>query len=96
LKENEKYPDTLGTVFKQIAENSAMVTYSQKLWELFSGLFRVALSTLFDDFKIEEEFPSYFEVICNALSGLIAFREYETWVNNFPTFGEGAQKVPPS
>jgi hypothetical protein len=78
LNQNENYPDTLGVLFDQIAEASSLVTYSQRLWEFFSGLFRISFATLFDLFKIEEDFSSYFDVISQALSDLSPLRGCET------------------
>jgi len=78
LNHNENYPDTLGVLFDQIADASSLVTYSQRLWEFFSGLFRISFATLFDLFKIEEDFPSYVDVIGQALSDFLPLRGCET------------------
>ena len=45
---------TMGSLFHQLAEESAVITYAQRLWDFFSGLFKVSFSTIFDLFKIEE------------------------------------------
>jgi len=78
LNQNENHPDTLGVLFDQIAEASALATYSQRLWEFFSGLFRISFAALFDIFRIEEDFSSYFDVIAQALSDFLPLEGCET------------------
>jgi len=67
LNEQEKL-STLGSLFQQLADESAIISYAQRLWDFFRGFFRVSFAAIFDVFNIEEDFSSYFnaltEVIC--------------------------------
>lgn len=78
LNENENYPDTLGTLFDQISDNASMVTYFQRIWEFFAGLFHVAFSAIFELFEIEEDFSSYFDVVVQQATGSPLFNGCET------------------
>ncbi len=78
LNQNDNYPDSIGSLFDQIAQTSSLGTYSQRLWEFFAGLFVASFSTLFDIFEIEEDFSSYFDVISQTLIDFSPIRECET------------------
>jgi hypothetical protein len=77
LNEKENYP-TMGSLFQQLAEESAVITYAQRLWDFFSGLFRVSFSTIFDLFKIEESSSSYFEALTKVLCASTPIQGCET------------------
>ena len=69
---------TLGELFDHIADQSAITTYAQRLWDFFRGLFRVSFSTIFDLFKINEDFHDYFHALTEALTELRPFQGCET------------------
>lgn len=57
---NEKENDgTTGDLFEQLVDEYATITYSQRLWDFFRGLFQVAVSSIFELLKIEEQSSSY-------------------------------------
>ena len=51
--------DTIGELFQSLVDESATITYAQRLWDFFRGLFSVSISKLFDLFNIEEQCSSY-------------------------------------
>jgi len=67
LNEQEKF-STLGSLFQQLADESAVISYAQRLWDFFRGLFQVSFATVFDIFNIEEDFSSYFNALTEALA----------------------------
>jgi hypothetical protein len=69
---------TLGELFEQIADDSGVTTYSHRLWEFFRGLFLVSISTIFDLFKIIDDFHDYFNALTDCLSELTPFQGCET------------------
>jgi hypothetical protein len=66
LNEQESFSST-GTLFEHLVDESATITYAQRLWDFFRGLFRVSFSVIFDLFKIEEKCSSYI----NALTAVL-------------------------
>ena len=46
---------TLGELFDEIADQSAVISYAHRLWDFFRGLFMVSFSTLFEIFNINED-----------------------------------------
>ena len=74
-KENHS---SLGELFEYISDESAVVSYSQRLWEFFCGLFLVSFSTIFDLFKINEDFQGYFDALIQTLSAFPPFEGCET------------------
>jgi hypothetical protein len=62
--------NTIGDLFQNLVDESATITYAQRLWDFFRGLFSVAISKIFDLFKIEEQFYSYVnafsQVLCDS------------------------------
>jgi len=77
LNEVENYP-TLGELFESIADESAVTTYSHRLWEFFYGLFHISFSKIFELFEIEEDFQSYIDVLSESLTALEPFKGCET------------------
>jgi len=77
LNEVENYP-TLGELFESIADESAVTTYSHRLWEFFYGLFHISFSKIFELFEIEEDFQSYIDVLSESLTALAPFKGCET------------------
>ena len=56
-----------GTLFEDLADESAVITYGQKLWLFFRGLFKVSFSKIFELFKIEDDFQSYLDALEHAI-----------------------------
>lgn len=77
LNKVENY-NTLGELFEQIADASAITTYAHRLWDFFGGLFFVSFSTIFDLFKINEDFLCYLDALTENLSELTPFQGCET------------------
>ncbi len=69
---------TLGELFEQIADSSAVTTYAHRLWDFFRGLFLVSLSTIFELFKINEDFQHYLDALTESLTELAPFQGCET------------------
>ena len=77
LNEKEHY-STIGDLFQDLADESATITYSQRLWDFFRGLFQVAISEIFDLFEIEEQCSSYINAFTQVLCESTPFRGCET------------------
>ena len=77
LNETENHA-TLGELFEHLADDSLVVTYAHRLWDFFKDLFCVSFSTIFDLFKIEEDFQPYLSALNQAITGSIPFRGCET------------------
>jgi hypothetical protein len=77
LNKVENY-GTLGELFEQIADASAVTTYAHRLWDFFRGLFLVSFSTIFDLFKINEDFQHYLDALTDSLTELAPFQGCET------------------
>lgn len=69
---------TLGELFGHLADDYAVITYSQRLWDFFHGLFLISFETLFDLFEIEDDFQSYIEALTDALTDFTPIRGCET------------------
>jgi hypothetical protein len=77
LNKFENY-STLGELFEHIADESAVTTYAHRLWDFFRGLFLVSFATIFDLFKINEDFQDYLDALTDALKGFTPFQGCET------------------
>lgn len=66
LNENEGLA-TKGNLFQQMIDETATITYAERLWDFFRGLFNVTISKIFELFKIEEECSSYFNVLTETI-----------------------------
>jgi hypothetical protein len=77
LNKFENY-STLGELFDHVADETAVTTYAHRLWEFFRGLFLVSFSTIFDLFKINEDFQHYLDALTDTLSGFAPFQGCET------------------
>ena len=69
---------TLGELFEYISDESAAISYAQRLWEFFRGLFLVSFSTIFDLFKINEDFQCYFDALSQTICEFTSFEGCET------------------
>ena len=70
--------NTMGDLFQNLVDESATITYAQRLWDFFRGLFSVAISKIFDLFKIEEECSSYIDAFSQVLNSSKPFQGCET------------------
>jgi hypothetical protein len=77
LNEKENFPSS-GELFQDLADESARITYAQRLWDFFRGLFEVATSKIFDLFKIEERCSSYIKAFTQVLCFSMPIKECET------------------
>ena len=77
LNEKDNYA-TLGSLFEQLVDDSAVITYSQRLWTFFRGLFLASFETIFHLFKIEDDFQSYFNALDEVLQGVMPIQGCET------------------
>jgi hypothetical protein len=76
---NEKeHCTTMGDLFQNLVDESATITYAQRLWDFFRGLFAVTIAKLFDLFKIEEQCSSYINALSQVLSTSAPFQGCET------------------
>ena len=67
-----------GVLFEHLVDETAHVTYVQRLWQFFRCLFAVSFSKIFELFKIEEEFQSYFYALEQAVIGYVPVLGCET------------------
>ncbi|MDM8552534.1 transposase [Desulfobacterales bacterium HSG2] len=65
-KENHATP---GTLFEHLADDCAVISYSQRLWDFFRGLFVVSFESIFSIFETEGDFQTYIEILTDALKG---------------------------
>jgi hypothetical protein len=77
LNEKENY-STLGELFSHLVDDSAIITYANRLWDFFQGLFSVSFSNIFEFFKIEEDFHTYFDTLSQAVTSIGPFQGCET------------------
>ncbi len=77
LNETENY-QTLGGFFDILTDEMAVVTYAQRLYGFFMGLFQVGISKIFELLGLEGDFQSYVDIITGQLSCLSPFRGCET------------------
>jgi hypothetical protein len=77
LNEKDNY-GTTGNLFQELADESATITYAQRLWDFFRGLFQVAMLEIFDLFKIEEQCSSYINALTEVLSASTPIQGCET------------------
>jgi hypothetical protein len=77
LNEKENYT-TLGELFAHLVDESALITYADRLWEFFRGLFAVSFSKIFDLFKIEEDFHAYLSALSESLATCTPIQGCET------------------
>ncbi len=69
---------TLGDLFNDLIDDSAVATYAHRLYEFFVGLFKVGLLKIFRMFNLSEDFNSYIDTLKVELTGIPAFEGCET------------------
>ncbi|MDM8549562.1 transposase, partial [Desulfobacterales bacterium HSG2] len=60
---------TMGTLFEHLSDDCAVISYSQRLWDFFRGLFVVSFETMFSIFETEGDFQTYIDILTDALKG---------------------------
>jgi len=69
-------------LFQDLADESARITYVQRLWDFFRGLFQGAILKIFELFEIEEQCSSYINAFTQVLCESTPFQGRETLVSN--------------
>lgn len=77
LNEIENY-QTLGGFFDILTDELAVITYAQRLYSFFIGLFKVGLSKIVKLLDLDCDFQSYIDIITGQLTCLSAFKGCET------------------
>jgi len=77
LNQMENYP-TLGALFEDTADESAVISYAHRLWDFFYGLLQISFSKIFELFEIEDDFQSYIDTLTESLTALAPFEGCET------------------
>jgi hypothetical protein len=70
--------NTMGDLLQNLVDESATITYAQRLWDFFRGLFSAAISKIFDLFKIEEQCCCYIHAFNQVLCTSTPFQGCET------------------
>ena len=73
--ENKQGP---GYLFENLVDDTAVITYAKRIWDFFRGLFEISFSKIFELFKIEDDFQSYFHALEQALEDSCPILECET------------------
>ena len=63
-----------------MVDDSTLITYADRLWDFFRGLFVVSFSKIFDLFKIEEGFHVYFEALNESTTAITSIQGCEIGV----------------
>ena len=77
LNKFENYA-TKGELFEYIADQSAVLTYAQRLWEFFREVLGVSIAAIFNLFKIEDDIHTYIETVNESLHAYPPIRGCET------------------
>ena len=56
-----------GYLFEKLIDDTAVITYAQRIWNFFRGLFEISFSKIFELFKIEDDFQSYLDILEQAI-----------------------------
>ena len=77
LNKFENY-GTLGQLFDHLVDESAVISYANRLWGFFRNLFVVSFSTLFELFKINEEVQPYIDALTDSVTDWTTIQGCET------------------
>jgi hypothetical protein len=77
LNHKENY-ETLGSLFEPLADDYAVITYSQRLWGFFRELFHISIKTIFELFNIDDDFQSYLNALNEGITASKPIRGCET------------------
>jgi hypothetical protein len=57
----------LGSLFESLVDDTAVITYVQRQWDFFKGLFKTSFSKIFDLLNIQGDFHPYLDLIAQVL-----------------------------
>lgn len=77
LNEIENY-QTLGGFFDILTDEMAVITYAQRLYGFFIGLFKVGISKISELFGLDDDFQPYLDILTGQLGCLSAFEGCDT------------------
>ena len=78
FNEIENHTKTVGGFFNHLVDETAVITYSHRIYQFFAELFNVALNKIFDLLGITEEFHGFNSLLIQELSVIEAFKGCET------------------
>jgi hypothetical protein len=67
-----------GTLFEELADETATFTYAHRIWQFFKGLFEISFSKIFELFEIEDDFQSFFDTLNQSVSRFAPIQGCET------------------
>jgi len=67
-----------GELFEYIADQSAVLTYAQRLWDFFREMLGVSIAAIFKLFSIEDDISTYVETVNESLQAYLPIRGCET------------------
>ena len=67
-----------GSLFEELADETATFTYAHRIWQFFKGLFEISFSKIFELFEIEDDFQSFFDTLNQSVSRFAPIKGCET------------------
>lgn len=68
----------VGTLFENLADETATFTYADRIWQFFKGLFEISFSKIFELFEIKDDFQSLFDILNQSVSRFAPIQGCET------------------
>jgi hypothetical protein len=68
----------VGSLFEELADETAVFTYAHRIWQFFKGLFEISFSKIFELFEIEDDFQTFFGTLNQSVSCLAPIQGCET------------------
>jgi hypothetical protein len=68
----------VGSLFEELADETAAFTYAHRIWQFFKGLFEISFSKIFELFEIEDDFQTFFDTLNQSVSRLAPIQGCET------------------
>lgn len=68
----------VGSLFEELADETAAFTYAHRIWQFFKGLFEISFSKIFELFEIEDDFQTFFDTLNQSVSRLKPIQGCET------------------
>ena len=68
----------VGSLFEELADETAVFTYAHRIWQFFKGLFEISISKIFELFEIDDDFQSYLDTLNFTVSRFEPFLGCET------------------
>ena len=68
----------VGTLFENLADETATFTYADRIWQFFKGLFEISFSKIFELFEIKDDFQSFFDILNQSVSRFAPIQGCET------------------